>query len=65
MLQPASTVDYENDYSNGKKTWDNLAGNGSSTTISVENEATKIKFPGGGHANVYETAAPTFKNRCV
>ena len=65
MLQPASTVDYENDYSNGKKTWDNLAGNGSSTTISVENEATKIKFPGGGHANVYETAAPTFKNGVV
>ncbi len=65
MLQPVSTVDYENDYSNGKKTWDNLGGNTSSTTISVENEATKIKFPGGGHANVYETAAPTFKNGVV
>ena len=65
MLQPVSTVDYENDYSNGKKTWDNLAGNAASTTISVENEATKIKFPGGGHANVYETAAPTFKNGVV
>ena len=65
MLQPVSTVDYENDYSNGKKTWDNLAGNTTSTTISVENEATKIIFPGGGHANAYETAAPTFKNGVV
>ena len=65
MLQPISSVDYENDYSNGKKTWDNLAGNSASTTISVANEATKIKFPGGGHANVYETAAPTFKNGMV
>ncbi len=65
MLQPLSTVDYENDYSNGKVTWENLAGNTSSTTISAAEEAIKIKFPGGGHANVYETAAPTFKNGVV
>ena len=65
MLQPLSTVDYENDYSDGKKTWDNLAGNTASTTISVADGATKVKFPGGGHANVYETAAPRFKNGVV
>lgn len=65
MLQPVSTVDYENDYSDGKVTWENLAGNTTSTTISASNEAVKIKFPGGGHANVYETAAPTFKNGMV
>ena len=64
MLQPLSTVDYENDYSDSKKTWDNLAGNTSSTTISVADEAIKVKFP-GGHANVYETAAPRFKNGVV
>ena len=64
MLQPVSTVDYANDYSDGKKTWDNLAGNTASTTISVADGATKIKFP-GGHANVYETAAPRFKNGVV
>ena len=60
MLQPISTVDYANDYSDNKKTWDNLAGNTTSTTISVANGATNIIFPGGGHANVYETAAPRF-----
>ena len=43
---------------------DNLAGNTSSTTISVADEAIKVKFP-GGHANVYETAAPRFKNGVV
>ena len=64
MLQPLSTVDYENDYSDSKKTWDNLAGNTSSTTISVADEAIKVKFP-GGHANVCETAAPRFKNGVV
>lgn len=65
MLQPLSTVDYSNDYEDNKKTWDNLAGNVSSTSISMESGAVKVSFPGGGHANVYETNAPKFKNGVV
>lgn len=65
MLSPLSTVDYENDYEKNETAWDNLAGNTSSTTIKHENGAYKISFPGGGHANVYETKAPKFKNGMV
>ena len=45
-------------------TWDNLAGNTASTTITMVDGQTKIIFP-GGHANVYETEAPQFKNGVV
>lgn len=65
MLQPLSTVDYSNDYSANETTWDNLAGNTSSTTRKFENGEVQISFPGGGHANVYETLAPEFKNGVV
>lgn len=63
MLPPLtrSEADYENDYEDNVKTWDNLAGNGSSTAISVGNGQHTISFP-GGHANVYETNAPMFTN---
>jgi len=66
MLPPLTRdeADYSNDYEDGVKTWDNLSGNTSSTTIAVQNGETKIIFP-GGHTNVYETEAPTFKNGCV
>ena len=58
-------ADYENNYDAADKaTWDNLAGNTSSTSISLENGQTKISFP-GGHTNVYEVNAPEFKNGCV
>ncbi|WP_230399344.1 carboxypeptidase regulatory-like domain-containing protein [Novisyntrophococcus fermenticellae] len=67
MLPPLTRdeADYENNYDDGVKTWDNLAGNNASTAISVESGQTKIVFPGGGHANAYETMAPQFKNGCV
>ena len=64
MLQPLSTVDYSNDFSDGKITWENLKGNNSDTTIKAEDGTTKITFP-GGHTNVYEMNAPTFKNGYV
>lgn len=67
MLPPLTRdeADYANNYDDGLKTWDNLAGNTSSTTISVVDGETKIIFPGGGHANVYETNVPQFKNGVV
>ena len=65
MLQPLSTVDYSNDYSANETTWADLAGNTSSTTKKFENGEVQISFPGGGHANVYETLAPAFKNGVV
>ena len=66
MLSPLSRdeADYENNYDDGVKTWDNLAGNTASTTISMVDGQTKIIFP-GGHTNVYETQAPQFKNGVV
>ena len=66
MLSPLTKeeADYENNYDDGVKTWDNLAGNTASTTISVVDGQTKIIFP-GGHTNVYETKAPQFKNGVV
>lgn len=66
MLAPLTKdeADYENNYDDNVKTWDNLAGNTASTTISMVNGQTKIIFP-GGHTNVYETKAPTFKNGVV
>lgn len=67
MLPPLTRdeADYENNYDDGVKTWDNLAGNNASTAINMESGQTKIVFPGGGHANAYETMAPQFKNGCV
>ena len=65
MLPPKSTVDYENDYNDGKIYWADLAGNTKSTTIKNTGEATNILFQGGGHSNVYEMNAPQFKNGCV
>ena len=66
MLSPLTReeADYENNYDDGVKTWDNLAGNTASTTITMVDGQTKIIFP-GGHANVYETEAPQFKNGVV
>lgn len=67
MLLPKTqegVADYENNYDDGKVYWDNLAGT-TNMTITNENGATKLVFPGGGHANAYETGAPTFKNGCV
>lgn len=61
MLEPESTYDYMSDFEDGTTTWEDLAGNTSSTTIKVEHGETIVKFP-GGHANVYDSAAPTFKN---
>ena len=65
MLQPLSTVDYSNSYDDGQVVWKDLAGNTSSTTIKSENGANTVSFPGGGHANVYETKAPVFQNGSV
>lgn len=67
MLPPLTRdeADYENNYDDGEKTWDNLAGNTSSTKITMANGQAQIEFPGGGHANVYETQAPVFKNGVV
>lgn len=64
MVEPESTYDYVNDFDNGTTTWKDLAGNTSSTTIKAESGGTVIKFP-GGHANVYDQAAPRFKNGVV
>ena len=66
MLPPLTRdeADYENDYADGVNTWDNLAGNTASTTISIVDGETKIIFP-KGHTNVYETTAPQFKNGMV
>lgn len=66
MLPPLTRdeADYENNYDDGVKTWDNLAGNGSSTTIGMVDGQVKMIFP-GGHTNVYETNAPKFKNGSV
>ncbi|MDH6367429.1 MULTISPECIES: endo-alpha-N-acetylgalactosaminidase family protein, partial [unclassified Breznakia] len=63
MIEPESRADYINTFDDAT-TWDNLAGNNSSTTIQHESGQTKVKFP-SGHANVYDTAAPTFKNGTV
>ena len=58
-------ADYQNNYDNVTKApWEDLAGNTASTSISMDNGAAKISFP-GGHTNVYEINAPEFKNGCV
>ncbi|MFV0381245.1 MAG: endo-alpha-N-acetylgalactosaminidase family protein [Breznakia sp.] len=65
MLEPKSTYDYVNGFDDGTTSWKDLAGNTTSTTIVAENNATTIKFAGGGHTNVYDSAAPKFKNGAV
>ncbi|MDR2974129.1 MAG: endo-alpha-N-acetylgalactosaminidase family protein, partial [Propionibacteriaceae bacterium] len=69
MVEPGLGYDYFNDFDDGTTTWVNLPGDSGDATLTPEDGATTVSFPGGINANhptrVCDSAAPTFTDGAV